>query len=83
MDTMKFTSRIWRRRRRSRSAPEETQRRDTHVTPEQAVLRIGIDAQMPNSMPRAEDDAATRAGSPEFHDRPGSGRHIANRQLEF
>jgi hypothetical protein len=38
---------------------------------------------MPNSMPRGEDDAITRAGSPEFHDRRGSGRYIAERQFEF
>jgi len=34
-------------------------------------------------MPRAEDDAATRAGSPEFHDRPGSGKLTADRHQYF
>ena len=29
----------------------------------------------PSSMPRGEDDAAVREHSPEFHDRPGSGKH--------
>jgi hypothetical protein len=30
----------------------------------------GVNPREPSSMPRAEDDAATRANSPEFHDRP-------------
>jgi hypothetical protein len=34
-------------------------------------------------MPRAEDDDATRTGSPEFHDRPGSGKYIAERMRYF
>jgi hypothetical protein len=38
-----------------------------------------IDAQKPASMPRAEDDERTRAHSPDFHDRPGSGKHITPR----
>lgn len=58
-------------------------RKDTHITAEQAPDRPGIDAQQPGTMPRAEDDAATRARSPEFHDRPGSGRHIADRLKVF
>jgi hypothetical protein len=29
----------------------------------------------PGSMPRAEDDAESMARSPEFNDRPGSGKH--------
>ncbi len=29
----------------------------------------------PASMPRGEDDATVRERSPEFHDRPGSGKH--------
>ena len=29
----------------------------------------------PSSMPRGEDDAAVRERSPEFHDRPGSGKY--------
>jgi hypothetical protein len=34
-------------------------------------------------MPRAEDDEATRAHSPEFHDRPGSGKYTADKQRYF
>ena len=60
-----------------------TPRQDTHVTKEGSPQRPGIDAQVPSSMPRAEDDKATRAHSPEFHDRPGSGQHIADRQDVF
>jgi hypothetical protein len=58
-------------------------RKDTHVTSEGSPERPGIDAQNPGRMPRAEDDEGTRAGSPEFHDRPGSGRHIADRKKVF
>jgi hypothetical protein len=29
----------------------------------------------PSSMPRAEDDETVRRRSPEFHDRPGSGKY--------
>lgn len=29
----------------------------------------------PSSMPRGEDDATVRERSPEFHDRPGSGKY--------
>jgi hypothetical protein len=29
----------------------------------------------PSSMPRGEDDAAVHERSPEFHDRPGSGKY--------
>jgi len=62
---------------------DNTTRRDTHVREEDAPVGPGINAQTPDSMPRAEDDAATRAHSPEFHDRPGSGKHTADRQEEF
>jgi hypothetical protein len=31
----------------------------------------GVNPRDPSSMPRAEDDATTRANSPEFHDRTG------------
>jgi len=58
-------------------------RKDTHLTNEDAPVRRGINAQTPNTMPRAEDDEATRAHSPEFHDRPGSGKHTADRQRVF
>lgn len=58
-------------------------RKDTHVTHEDAPVRPGINAQTPNSMPRAEDDDTTRAHSPEFHDRPGSGKHTADKQIYF
>ena len=37
---------------------------DTHVTHTSAV-RPGINAQTPGTMPRAEDDEATRAHSPD------------------
>ncbi|HZI78787.1 MAG TPA: hypothetical protein VFD69_04720 [Vicinamibacterales bacterium] len=55
---------------------------DTHVTHTSAV-RPGINAQTPGTMPRAEDDEATRAHSPEFHDRPGSGKNTADRLKYF
>lgn len=58
-------------------------RKDTHVTHEDAPVRPGINAQTPDSMPRAEDDDATRALSPEFHDRPGSGKHTADKRIYF
>jgi hypothetical protein len=58
-------------------------RKDTHATSEECPVRPGINAQTPASMPRAEDDEATRANSPEFHDRPGSGKHTADRQRVF
>jgi hypothetical protein len=54
-------------------------RHDTHVTHEGAPVLPGINAQTPGTMPRAEDDETTRANSPDFHDRPGSGRHTADR----
>lgn len=60
-----------------------TPRKDTHVTKNDSPVSPGIDAQVPGSMPRAEDDVATRARSPEFHDRPGSGRHTADRHDVF
>ena len=66
-----------------RASPVATERRDTHVTREQSPVEIGIDAQMPNSMPRAEDDVITRAGSRDFHDQPGSGGNTACRRLFF
>ena len=60
-----------------------TTRKDTHVTKEDSPVLPGIDAQIPESMPRAEDDASTWAHSPEFHDRPGSGKHTADRHRYF
>ena len=59
------------------------QGRDTHVTKEQSRVGVGMDAQMPNTMPRGEDDVATRAGSRDFHDQPGSGNDIARRRRFF
>ena len=56
-----------------------TPRRDTHVNHAAAPVRPGIDAQRPGSMPRAEDDDVTRANSPEFKDRPGSGKDTGRR----
>jgi hypothetical protein len=58
-------------------------RKDPHITAEDSPDRPGIDAQNPSSMPRAEDDERTRARSPEFHDRPGSGRHVGDRLKVF
>ena len=72
-------SRWWTKRVRS----EAVLRKDTHVTHENAPVRPGINAQTPNSMPRAEDDEESRAHSPEFHDRPGSGKHTAERWFHF
>lgn len=57
-------------------------RADTHVRLEDAPVRPGISPGTPSSMPRAEDDGDTLAHSPEFHDRPGSGKHTADR-LKF
>jgi hypothetical protein len=62
---------------------EDKTHRDTHVREEDAPVGPGINAQTPDSMPRAEDDAATRARSPEFHDRPGSGKNTADRQRVY
>jgi hypothetical protein len=58
-------------------------RKDTHVGLADAPVLPGINAQTPGSMPRAEDDDATRAHSPEFHDRPGSGKNTADRLTYF
>lgn len=58
-------------------------RKDTHITKEDSPVRPGIDAQNPGSMPRAEDDEFTRAHSPEFHDRQGSGKNTADRARYF
>jgi len=58
-------------------------RTDTHVTHAGAPVLPGINALTPGTMPRAEDDEATRAHSPEFHDRPGSGKNTADRLKYF
>ena len=58
-------------------------RKDTHVTHTAAPVLAGISPQTPGTMPRAEDDDATRAHSPEFHDRPGSGKNTADRLKYF
>ena len=71
------------RRRSASPTGQATPPKDTHLTHEQSPVGAGIGTQTPSSMPRAEDDAATRAGSPEFHDRPGSGKHIADRMLYY
>jgi hypothetical protein len=57
--------------------------KDRHVTHADAPVLPGINAQTPDTMPRAEDDEATRAHSPEFNDRPGSGKHTADRLKVF
>ena len=80
---MKRTSRFWRSRRPASSAALASPRRDTRLTPEQSPQRVGIDAQVPDSVPRAEDDAITRARSPEFYDRPGSASGTATRTFRF
>jgi hypothetical protein len=56
---------------------------DTHVTKEGSPQGPGVTPQAPSTMPRAEDDGLTRANSPEFHDRPGSGKHTADRHRVF
>jgi hypothetical protein len=58
-------------------------RPDPHVTRQDTPVLPGVDAQDPDSMPRAEDDEVTRQHSPEFHDRPGSGSNIADRHRVF
>jgi hypothetical protein len=71
-------------RRRARTVePNTTAPKDTHVTHDEAPVRPGINAQTPSTMPRGEDDDATRAHSPEFNDRPGSGKHTADRMKVF
>jgi len=64
-------------------AAHDELRRDIHLTKEEAPELPGIDAQDPDRMPRADDDEATLAGSPEFHDRPGSGKRIGDRHRVF
>ena len=47
-----------------------------HKNREDAGDLAGINPREPSSMPRGEDDAKTRAESPEYHDRtdmPGAG----------
>ncbi len=56
---------------------------EPHVTRADTPVLPGIDPTNPSSMPRAEDDVETRAHSPEFHDRPGSGALIAERHRVF
>ena len=63
--------------------PDIVPRRDTHVTHKGSPVLPGISPQTPGTMPRAEDDETTRANSPDFHDRPGSGRHTADRLKWF
>ena len=75
---MTASRRLARTVERNTTAPK-----DTHVTHDEAPVRPGINAQTPSTMPRGEDDDATRAHSPEFHDRPGSGKHTADRMRVF
>ena len=63
--------------------PDAVPHGDTHVTHLTAPLLPGINAQTPGTRPRAEDDVTTRAKSPDFHDRPGSGKHTADRLKWF
>ena len=75
--------RLWRRRRSSQATTAVGPRPDTHLTLAQTPLRLGVDAQVPDRMPRGEDDEITWAGSREFHDRPGSGGDTAKREFFF
>ena len=77
---MRLTSRPWPVNVYGNATPA---RKDPHATSADCPVRPGINAQTPASMPRAEDDEVTRAHSPEFHDRPGSGKHTADRQRVF
>jgi len=57
-----------------------------HATPDTVVptpVLPGLNPQTPSTMPRAEDDEATRAGSPDFNDRPGSGKYTDDRLKHF
>ena len=65
------------------ASADTVERKDTHVAHTAAPVLPGINAQTPSTMPRAEDDEATRAHSPEFHDRPGSGKNTADRLKYF
>ena len=76
---MASRSRWWTKRIRS----DDVLRKDTHVTHDDAPVRPGINARTPDSMPRGEDDEESRARSPEFHDRPGSGKYTADRWFYF
>ena len=58
-------------------------RKHRYVTHEGAPVLPGISPRSPGRMPRAEDDEATRAHSPDFNDRPGSGKHTADRLNVF
>ena len=60
---------------------EADEKPDTHSDTQQLVHAPGEDGPPispldPSSMPRGEDDAATMANSPEFHDVPGSGKDL-------
>ena len=43
---------------------------NAHKRREEAADHEGVNPRDTSSMPRGEDDAKTRADSPEFHDRP-------------
>ena len=58
-------------------------RRDRYVGHDDAPVLPGISPQTPGRMPRAEDDEVTRAHSPDFNDRPGSGKHTTDRLNVF
>ena len=59
------------------------QQGDTRLTIGRLPGSVAIDAQLPSTMPRAEDDIITRAGSHEFHDHAGSGSDTARRRRFF
>ena len=54
--------------------PPLRDRRDRYISHDDARVLPGISPQTPGRMHRAEDDEATRAHSPDFNDRPGSGK---------
>jgi hypothetical protein len=79
---MKRPARFWRRRDR-RTLTQVTPREETHVTHEQSPLQLGIPLQVPDSMPRSDDDAATRDRSRPLHNGPGSGKDTSIRTFSF
>jgi hypothetical protein len=63
--------------------PPPTDRRARYISHDDAPVLPGISSRTPGRMPRAEDDDATRAHSPDFNDRPGSGKNTADRMNVF
>lgn len=63
--------------------PPPRDRRARYISHDDAPVLPGISPETPGRMPRAEDDDATRAHSPDFNDRPGSGKNTADRLNVF